>query len=522
MGVLGRPAPAILYVLIAYLGVTTFALIFVQVIRRRKTKPVEGFFSTTAMELRSLDVYGRRLVFPYHANVRPAFNAAERARADLTTTSLPPGKCALINTSGAASQALDPSFAVVTERGLAYTLRRACLALRAVNPRLSNNNRSLTLTFPMQHSDDVNNVMRFLLLQPLFVEFNMNTMYTVAYAPRYGFANVSSHAVKGRRLHTSVDVVFDVLLPKSNGGCDVAFDYRNARSAVQLTDTRNLFDKGNVHLSVYYIDPDVGSSFQDTGRTLRIAVPPETTSVTVFDPAYRSFAGDIRRLTTYEFMNNVALMYHNFVPPTFTFKLVLRMSTKLTQGSTQTIVQCNMDTALDGAAFPRSCSDFNLWGLSARYVNDDMFDLVAQTDDGRACGAAPSRSPNAVVRLPYLSSGAEHTVLVTLAPNEKRLYAEWQDVAVGNLAKSWALGLGSAPYGPLPSDACVAARGWDRDATPSQINHLCGIFARRNLTPRPRLGAIALQYARTAVARIESVTLGHVNLLRQINIESAA
>lgn len=507
---------SLVYILIAYLSIVTFSLVFAQIFRNKKC--IKESFNTSALELRSLNSHGKMLTFPYYQDL--SLNAAQRAQPDNSVTSVLPGKCALVNTNRN-NQSLNNSLSIVHENNLVYVLKKSCIALRAFNPRLTNNNTTLTLTFSLDSPDDVTNLTRFILVQPLFVEFNMNTMYSVAYIPRFTNRNWNtSTPFVYQNFNTSrtLDISFDIALPKSEGWCDRSFDYSRLSSAVQLSpgDFTHLISSTDrhVHMNIYYIDPDAGSSFQSTGRTFKPVTSPNDTSVTIFDRNFSNWSRDASRLPVFEFMNNISLSYHNLRMPILTYSIIMRMDQKLTPGTRQDIVQCNMQNLSN---IPISCQSFNLWGLTVVHVNNNVFELLLRTEDGNQCGSRNTDlSPPVSIRIPYVSTGTDIHVTFTITANEKRLYAEWQDLSSGNISKLFVFGTVFTPYSSLPYNVCRDERRWNRDLVPRTTNYISTIFTSRN-TPRPKLDNIVITYQKPIVSSVSSVTLGHVNYLRQVN-----
>ena len=481
------------------------------------------------------------------------FNASQRAITDISVRTDPNGLCPVLK---------DPpntSFAIVQERNVAYVLKKACLAIPTSSVRLNTMNTTLPqLTATFKQSDNLN---KLLLLQPLFVEFslqqqpvnvqgavntgniNQSPLASVAYVPVYSFTPSNSRPLYSTRAPVTdkTDVSFVLIGRTTNGSCDPAFDYtRLAKTNVVLTPTmvnNHLINKtnGHIHITAYYLDPlsdSSNASFQTTGLSMLFPPPAISTSinnnnststtVALFDTNYKSLSNDPSRINMYEFMNKLALMYYNFIPPVLTFEFDLTITPDVFNYGTSSLpaLNCNIDIPFDryqAMSSGQPCPLYNLWGLDVRSDARGVI-LSLNTDDGsgncRSLVNAPA--PPTSVLIPYKATDGNIVVnvIATIAPNQKHLVAKWRDPQY-TANKQFVFHSATAPYTRLPFDVCRQESGWSSDNSPRETCIMTKVFSSKNLSPRPPLGNIVLSW-KPILSKMTKVTIGCLNLLDNV------
>lgn len=492
----------------------------------------EMFALNDSLPLKVLSICGRELIFPYYGT-NNKFTAGQRAIVDNTVSTLPQGKCALTN-FGDLANSINESFAIVTENSIFYTLKKSCMALNLVNYRLENNGDTIICSFAINTSQNIENVSRFLLLNPLFVEISFGDKSTYAYivtptkpdstsgnslyfsnALDIPFINYHSHT--GQKF---IFVRFDRAVALESGSCDGPFNYKDL-SPLQVKATADNLDSaikgkngGLLNLWVYYLD-DLSTNFQKTGKDLPIKYS-NTGDIVVFDKNYKNMSKDPYKVSEYEFMNNIALMYYNYVIPVLNFTFDMTLTKDMydrVKSNKYTLIRCYMDN--DYMIGPSECRN-NIFAIDLDpnpFENPSVFSLNIIVGDRNGCGYSTRSSPVLTLQLPYLTPGNKVRITVNIGPNQKYAYAQWIDINSGDVGKRLGYAKSIACFNNPPFDVCSYEA--NINDTLREINDLTRIFSSKKLNPRPDLENIHVKYNESGypfINNILSFGLGYKNL----------
>lgn len=489
----------------------------------------EMFALNESLPLKVLKICGRELIFPYYG-INNRFTAAQRALVNTSLATTPLGTCAF-TTSGDLLDSINESFSIVSENSMFYTLKKSCMSLHLLNYRFDNNGDTIFCSFALNTPQNLENVSRFLLVNPLFVEMSFNDKSTYAYivTPTKAdstqgnslyFSNARTIPFRDYHSHSNTQFIFirfDRAVALDSGNCDKAFNYKDL-SPLQTGATASHFDNilsrkdgGYLNLWVYYLD-DLTVNFQDTGRNLPIVFS-NTGKITIFDTNFKSM-----NLTNsqYSFMNNIALMYYNYVIPIFNFtfdiELTMDMYEKV-KDNKYNMMKCYMDNEYMNG--PEQCKN-NIFAIDLDpnpYDKPSLFMLSLVVGDRDGCGYTTAKSPVLNLQLPYLTPGNKIRVTVVLGPNQKYAYAQWNDINSGDLGKNIAYGKTISCYNNPPFDVCsYEANIGDRLR---ETNDFTRMFSSKKLNPRYDLKNIYLTYNESGykfVTNVLSFGLGYKNL----------
>lgn len=472
--------------------------------------------------LKSINICGRNIVFPYFS--RNAFTASQRSLPDYETVKTNPvANCRIDKINGIVNE----SHSIVHENSLFYNLKNSCMAFRTKGAQVAN--RAVTINFLVDSTDNLSNFSKLLLLNPLYVEFVLDE-YTTSVA--YRCLNISPTFTNKKELRDygeSLPMLF-YPVPKLNNAsnnCDSAFDYESlSKSQREITsnDLERMFKYNNViNMKVYYLDT-LSSSFQNIGRALKL-VYSESGAVNIFEADYQKYFQDKYATNIYEFMNNVALMYTNYVYPVFTFKFDINVTKQHhyhTPGEAKDLfakIFMDNDTGLynfctNTLDTSSSKNNLNILGLAIDGIDQQYYNLIAFTGTTNYCNLGAKN--NVVVKLPYLSLNNYVTVVVTVTPTEKIVLAKWSDISEGNVSPSFSYAKVSDCGDSSSYSTCLQKRQ-EPTSTPAANSSLLNLFT-STADNRAPLSNIRFHYNKNIVKGVDSCTLGYVNLLKEAKI----
>ena len=481
-----------------------------------------------SLALNIMNDYGRNIVFPYFGS-RNILTATQRAVIDTTSLkTVPGGKCMLSQNQGV----LNPSFAIVHEDSLFYTLSKSCIALKLQGYELIDGTNSFYMWFSNKTPLDRDNFAKFILSNPLFVEFSINNNLSVAYTiDTGGFIFSTATDIKhynqyGKCTNNECIALKFTRTSDQNLACDqnTAFNYKYFSPSQKLvleSDLKSIQQNaflrdGLVNMWVYYLD-ELSSNFQSTGRSLPISNPRISTqhnSITVFDTGFKRWATNPYEVDMYEFMNNIALMYYNFIIPVITISFDISITIDMFNdnnvkgNSPYNLIVCTMNNGYGGT---NSCQN-NLFAiqLAINPSNSSTYSLYLLSGDGNDCGFNAPKSRNLNIVLPWLSNNNIIKITATFGPNQKHIFASWKDINSGDIGKKMLYAKHIDNYRNPAENPC----GY-RSIDMSNTNNATRLFASKTLNPRPALQNINLtcpNNPRQFVQAINEVTLGYVNL----------
>jgi hypothetical protein len=492
----------------------------------------EGFeASNDSLELKILRVCGRNLVFPYYGT-NSINTAGQRALMDTSVSTSPAGKCVINNAVGNA----DDSTAMVHEDSIFYALKKACLGLGIVSykfekPRGIGPNKvdtRLVIEFKTDTMINASNFAKFILVNPLFVEFNFGTMASIAYIPTiYNDASKPGDIVTQNSImfnnysynQPTIQVAFDIAVGINQGNCDRAFYYKKLSAKQQIITDKHmksvLDDDKIVHLTVFYLG-DLGLNFQRAGRTLPSTQAEQLgdSSMIIFDEGYAKISTDPYKTAAAAFMQTFATFYNNYITPvlTFTFDIVVGTDKKAKLiGSPSQLLKAFMKNNYLGGSEP--CAN----NIVSVVLTGDSSQIQIQVGIGnkRDCGTVKGKgdwgNPTLYMDLPYLTPNTSINLTLTIGQNQKHLYAEWYDINGGNKGKQFAYAKTARNLAEPPYNICILQRSMNA-LIDKQIdaNNFSRMFSSRTL-PRPELKTTILEWDKAYVTKVRSVTLGYVN-----------
>ena len=490
---------------------------------------IENFSDDQEVPLKSINICGRNIVFPYFS--RNAFTASQRSmeRPVVTGQMYPAPVCDISTTNGIVNE----SHSIVHENSLFYNLRHMCLAFRVKSSSESTiksqilRGNHLQLVFSTSTPDDVENLKRLFLLNPLYVEFmiphSTNVQRSTAYMfprnkPTY-FTNVNGIKPYTNDIILTFEDLASVVNLSTNGArqkCDNAFNYLELalnQRALNSDDVRTFTTEGVVHLKAYYLD-EMPSSFQYIGRSIKL--DKTKNPCTIYNTGYQQYFNNNYATQLYEFMNNIFLMYSNYVYPVFTFNFTINVSKKTNlqlMGNRYVVWKVIMNT---GATY-RSCPTVtdisggpnvnNILSMAIEGSTKKPDEFVAHFFSGVSQTCGFDHANKISITLPLFEEDNKIKISVTVSPNEKVVLATWNVLGdiypfqfVFNKQKDCTSS--SSFY-----DVCK-----DTYQKTNIVSNFLDLFTDKKMTSRPTIGDILMYYNSSIVPDVESCALGYINL----------
>ena len=493
-------------------------LIIVAIINSIIAPKVHEHFYTDTQEdevpLKSINLCGRNIVFPYFA--RNDFTASQRSIQDNTIVkTLPGGICRVDAINGLHNS----SHSIVHENSLFYNLKNSCLGF--IIKRYSFNAGKLTLTLSRQSPEDINNLLNLFLLNPLYIEFSINgdsTSFGYAmpvWPDQFTFNNKSDKTDYKLVLTSITNVVKNI----DNSTCDKAFNYKDFsknQRAITNKDLDIIVKHGVINMKAYYLD-NLSSSFQNIGRFIKVNQQSNSGEFKIFEKDYQKYYQDSFSTQTYEFMNNIALLYSNYVTPIFTinFSINLLKNTFNMNGNKYMISKIYMDNSIGQYKVCEEVRD-NI-GVN----NNNILAMAVEGNDANTYNAhfftgtegnCSFGAPNMItIQLPYLLSNNLIDISITVSPTEKVVMASWRDIINNSTNKQVVFAKKQECTTSEDYNVCYA----DKEKT-TIVNSMIDLFMKKSDLRQP-LSNIIMKYNTDVIKKIDSCHLGYINLLSKFN-----
>lgn len=431
-------------------------------------------------------ICGRNLVFPHFKDA--TILASERAMPDSSITSNPIGTCRF-------NKDINDSYSIIYENGLFYNLKSACIKLNLNDIAVFNSGTEVIL--------DVkgDNAKLLYLLNPLWVEFIPSSdRTTLAYTLKHTTPLYTNQTATQK-------MYFNCLVSYNKGASDNLFNYKKlspTQTELNQQDVSTCKSSGNINIKVYYLD-DLSANFQSIGRSLslenlNLLATNNNSIYKIFDVKYDKILNQVRQKEIYEFMNNINLMYKNFTTPVFTFDFsIITNPIK----KTEQIMHCYMDNdvgeynackILDNS--PKKVNNICMFTLTPNQTGSILKCFTGTTNGD--CGSDESiliskeDTPILELNLPLMSNDVRITIMATITPYNRILYAEWNDI-----------------YNKDSKKQCGFVSNQSCNKRVSQ-NALYNLFAER--TNRAQINNIYINCNENIVSKVNGVYLGYKNI----------
>lgn len=446
--------------------------------------------SNDKLPLNIIKLTGRDISFPYYGE-NSMFTASQRALLDTSISTNPNGKCyQMLPSTGV----LDSSYSIVMENNIYYILKKSCMNLKIEKISIANNG-SIIIRFTKKKGVDVENLTKFLLVNPLFVEFTSENFVSVAYILHSSNVEANTSTITIDNISTKpLELQFDVTTPL-RPDCDSAFDYASY-SPKQKQVTKEDIQSGrigsnkSVNMWVYYLD-NMNISFQKIGLDFPTPVQLDKTQLVLFRKDYESLSNDPKQVKLYEFMKNIAIKYKIGDVPVlnYSFNILVNKptatnpttggisltSTKYGKGKYFQLLRVFMNNGYYAGNGP--CNNNML--ITTLVLYDNVFSILVgvgdkdNDDDIGDCGFVNDKSPPALLTLPYASDNTTFNVTVTIGPKQKYIYVQWFDL---NSGKKCAFTNTTKYLTSLPLNSC----GDYEDNSISEANVMTRMFASKD------------------------------------------
>lgn len=505
-------------------------------------------FSTKSLPLKSLNYCGRHISFPNQTS--SSVLASTRSHKSNIGSTDPKGVCG----TPISNNDYDTSSSVVVENSLYYNLEKVCLGLRFMNYNIDSSS-NIYITFLHDTTSDRDNIAFLILLNPLYIEFtNKNGMITQGYrisektydmsyslnnntsfvyspdhnAIRFPDVTYASHIdkISGKYVIT---LKFIPIIDPNNTSCDITFDYKNNKIDIlkkeDLETMKN--NKHVINLNAYFLD-DISTSFQKPSRTIKLnydLTSSQLGKMIIYWSDYDNDISPLRQkqlsLNEKKFMNNIRIMYSNYIAPTMTFSFDINISKLLINNLKQNSMGFLMCYVDDGNEWI-SCSGNNITGgknnnnifsFNVKYNSDELYYLTITTSKNTPadCNADPSSPDCLNIKLPYNGNNDNTRLFFTISPNQKILYAQW--FSHGKKIFSF------AKTKNCPSIDYNICNDTDGSGQISNVNNnYATLFTNTQRPSGNILQNIVIAYNKQIVKQLNEVHLGYQNLYKINNI----
>lgn len=479
----------------------------------------ELFSNNDSLSLKSLNACGRNLVFPSDTTSN-ALASTRASKSDIGVTD-PRGVCG--NTSGIPSD-YDTSKSVVVENGLYYSLKSVCMGLRFVGYQIDIN-KNLWITFMNDSISDRDNLSFLLLLNPLYVEFisrggKITMGYKLVLSENDLSGNSKTFVYSPGENVKNITFQFTPIIDPDKTNCDTTFDYKTM--GIDMLKDNDLKNMNVINLNVYYLD-DIPTSFQKSSRSINLNYDLSGSQLgtsTIYWNDYSNDTSPLRKkplsLNEKLFMNNIRIMYSNYIIPTMTFSFDINVQNSLIETlkkNSLSFLMCYVDNGDEWLSCGANNTsggknNNNIFSLSIGYKDNDFFLLTITTSKSKPpdCNFNVMDPDCLNLAIPYNGNNDNTRLIFTISPGQKNVYAQFFKKG----KKLFSLGKKvNCPY--TDRDIC------NNNIENSNINTLSNyvnIFANKQRPVGNMLGNIILAYNKQIVKGINTVQLGYQNFYK--------
>jgi len=464
---------------------------------------------------------GKKLVFTSFGDLKCL--ASERANYNSYIISEPVGKC--INSI---VPNWNSALSIVKDEPFYYIFAKCCLSISISLYEI--NGDLLTLYFPIDNKGrNIKNITAFILLNPLYVEFCIDSKKTCGYLIDTNLLNLQSN-------YNEFQITFKKI--NSISSCNNSlFNYDNTINPA-ITPKNDLISsipqKNNeriINMLVYYLDDNNYGNFQNIGKILPIPpnlnkkIPNKNVStLELFDKKYTrtrntntntNTSKNIINISRYEFNNNLSLIYHNYLNPVFTISFNLFNVNNKTSINSPLLIcnnlglsdtQLNIDTSTN--LFSVILTKYKLYSDKNQNQKFPMVNLEIQVNSN-------TNNKDNVKPLIIENIYTTSTITITVTPNQ--IYALGYWYYGSNNTKLFSYGKSISYLNKnsthAPDNLCDINSDNFKDI--SNTNNLAKLFIKKN-NNRISLDNLYINYNNQYVS-LNEIKLGYVNYYNILN-----
>lgn len=503
-------------------------------------KPIREKFTQTDKPIEPLNTCGRKLSFPFHGDDTKNL-AAYRAAIDTDILrDMTPGSCTFSMNNGGFTKPAE-TLSVVKDNYLYYSLKKTCIGMKCISSHITSTGRAI-LTFNAHAPEAKHAFAYFILLNPMFVEFSLNSRNnTVAYTPIFDlvtnlnstfqtqpqrndkyflFTTYSKNADEVEYMLYYPTISFDLVMPRSNKNGNTLFSY--ATDATPYIEFGNLGVPSSqfmLSLQTYYLDDNMPSSLQNIGRQLVHPQKGENifalpylfnnniagNNLLVYRASYATDQFIRSRPDVYEFYNFINVFYKNTVLPVFTLSMDVSIGMNaIDDNSNKVIAKMYMDNGYGD--YGRTCTQVrDLPGRS----NNNIFMLVASRQSAypnsyqlylvmgknNKCNFNQEiqweSMTNCILPCPAHAVVNSARLIFTISANEMKMTMFWKE--------------------PDTGETHVV---FSKSAHCANDTHLAYLFGNQN---HPTDADIVMNIDKSIIKKVQYIALGHKNLAAEYN-----
>lgn len=322
---------------------------------------------------------GRNLVFPYYTNLNKSIS--KRSLVDNTIIPTISSNCFYSD-----DNINDSNLALVSENFINHYFKKSCYTLKFDSFKINKNQVSLTLN--TKSLNDKENILKFLLLNPVFIEF----CYQDSVSQAYLLSSTSKDSISFDSFMNQLKLKFNRI---TNNHDSIIFDFTKKK-----IDSNYFKNKNTISIWVYYTDKIKDETNYLNVNNLNINSWDDYKYINVYDERSQS-----------PFENNILKFYNNNITPVFTTNLVIDLNEK---PESKLIAKMFVDNAYYVAG--KDNCDNNIFSIM---FDDKSSKLHLLTGDRKDCGYTNSIS----FKVPLSSIN----MTFSIGPNQRNAYMFWND-----------------------------------------------------------------------------------------------
>jgi hypothetical protein len=323
---------------------------------------------------------GRNLVFPYYTNLNKPIS--KRSLVDNKIISKISGNCFYAN-----DNVDDANLALVSEDFINHYFKKSCYTLKFSSFKI--NKTEILITFDTKLFNDKENMLNFLLLNPVFIEFVYQDSVSQSYliTPPQPSDSIS------------FDSFMDKLTLKfnriTNNHDSIIFNFAN-----KIIDDNYFKNKNTFSVWVYYTDKIKAESNYLNMSNLTVNKWDVYKYVNIYDEGSQSL-----------FESSIVKFYNNNITPVFTTSMVIDLNEK---PESKLIAKMFVDNGYYVAG--KDNCDNNIFSIM---FDDKSSTLYLISGDRKDCGYANGIS----FKVPLTSVNVNFSI----GPNQRNAYIYWND-----------------------------------------------------------------------------------------------
>lgn len=311
---------------------------------------------------------------------------------------------------------IDVNYSIINNNLISYIFKKSIFYFKINKIIKVDNLDGITIDFKIDTLEDYKNLISFVLLNPIYVEF----LVLSGVKSNKFFIDLKSF--------TNIDLNDTEWFNKNNEKVyknkSISFRFTKSPQSSSVSELKQVssfnFDEKLVIYS-YYID-EYKNSIQNIVRELPTQGVVNNNTIIIYDKKYDSIKIDE---ISYQFMNTFRQMYLSYTVPDLTFIFDIIVNNDFNNNSNQ-LINCIINNNLIGGK-SLDCKN-NILSCKSIVEKNKYISLKIATGDNVDCGYNNVNNDVLVIKLPKITPGVKISVFITLSSNSKCGFAKWTDI----------------------------------------------------------------------------------------------